>query len=36
MKTMYKYKGCSQGNSLSHQANHVVFIGWKMHQIQYI
>jgi len=33
-KTLYKYEGCSQGNSLGHQPSHVGFIGWKMQQIK--
>jgi hypothetical protein len=36
IKTLYKYGGCSQGNSPSHQPSHMVFIRWKMHQIKYI
>jgi hypothetical protein len=27
MKTLYRYEGCSQGNSLGHQPSHVGFTG---------
>jgi hypothetical protein len=36
MKTLYRYGGCSQGNSLGHQFNHMGFTKRKMQQIKYL